>query len=326
MAVADELNPGWGQVGTTIHLSLLDDNNSGWSTAVTILNTGSGTASIDLDYFAQGTGGSWQGPTGNLAAGASVTYNQSGSSCPTVGAGRITSNQPLAVTVEQFHSSGVSSAYNGFSGGASTVNLPLIMANNSSWFTAFAVQNLGAARTTVTVYYDPQPGYAYRSPETATVDPHRTAIFAQWGGQWGTALWVGSARIVANQPIAAIVNQNNAGVNSLLTYGSFLDGTSLSILPRVVNNYSGWTSGVQVQNLDSTTANLVLKVNGNQTWSGSVGARNSVTLLPIPGTGSGFQGSAMVLCTNGKRIAAIVNNTANTTVGDYARSYNGLNR
>lgn len=326
MAAGDARNPGWGETGTNIHLPLLQNNNSGWSTLVTILNTSLDWASIDLDYFAQGTGASWQGPTTNLNPGGTITYNQSGSSCPTVGAGRITSNQPLAVTVEQFHSSGVSSAYNGFSGGASTVNLPLIMANNSSWFTAFAVQNLGSARTTVTVYYDPQPGYAYRYPETATVDPHRTAIFAQWGGQWGTALWVGSARILAIQPIAAIVNQNNAGANSLLTYGSFLDGTSLSILPRVVNNYNGWTSGVQVQNLDSTTANLVLKVNGTQTWSGSIGAFKSVTLLPVPGTSSGFTGSAVVECTNGKRIAAIVNNTASTTIGDYARSYNGLSR
>jgi len=82
---------------------------------------------------------------------------------------------------------------------------------------------------------------------------------------------------------------------------------------------------VQVQNLDSTTANVVVWVNGSQTWSGSIGAYQSVTLYPVPGTGSGFQGPVRVECTNGRRIAAIVN-TVKSGTGDLTRTYNGVNR
>jgi hypothetical protein len=256
-------NVGWGEVGSTIRLPLLMDNNSGWSTYVTVFNAGSGTASIDLDYFAQGTGGSYQGPTGNLAPGASATYSQLGSTCPTIGAGRITSNQPLAVTVWQVHSSNVSSAYNGFSSGATTVGLPLVMANNSGWYTGIAIQNLGASRTTATVHYDPQPGYPSIASDTVTVDPNRTAVVAQLGSKWGTNPWIGSARVTASQPVAAIVNQNTSG--RLMSYSGFVDGTVLSLSTHVRNSYSGWTSGLQIQNLESSTENVVVRVGTSQT-------------------------------------------------------------
>jgi hypothetical protein len=64
----------------------------------------------------------------------------------------------------------------------------------------------------------------------------------------------------------------------------------LIVLPDVRNNNGGWTSGVQIQNLDGATANVVVKINGAQTWSGSIGAYQSVTLYPLPGAGSGFRG------------------------------------
>lgn len=82
---------------------------------------------------------------------------------------------------------------------------------------------------------------------------------------------------------------------------------------------------MQVQNLDSDTANVVVRVNGNQTWSGSIGAYRSVTLYPVPGTASGFQGPVTVECTNGKPIAAMVNTVASGT-GDLTTTYNGVNR
>ena len=326
---ADLPNLGWGQVGTTIHLPLLMDNNSGWSTSVTILNTGSDTATFDFDYYGQNSGGPYQGPQGSLGPQASATYGQLGTNCPTNGAGRITGDRPLAVIVSQSHSSGINAAYNGFSGdGVTTVNLPLVMANNYGWLTGIAVQNLGSAPANITVNYYPEHGSQYpnRNPETVyNVQPNATAIVVQSGGQWGSARWVGSARVIASasQPIAAIVNQAATGKAS--SYNGFAPASRLVVLPVVRNDYGGWSSGVQVQNLDSATANVVVRVNGNQTWSGSIGAYRSVTLYPVPGTGSGFQGPVTVECTNGKPIAAIVNTVASGT-GDLTMTYNGVNR
>ena len=319
IAAADSLNPGWGQAGTTIHLPLLMDSNGGWSTSVTILNTSTSMASFDLDYFGQNSGGPYQGPQGSLGPNESATYLQLDSFCPTVGAGRIISDQPLAVIVREY-SGNVNMAYNGFSAGATTVSLPLIMANNYGWYTGIAVQNLGSAATNITVNYYPSPGF---SDTAYNVQPNATAIFVQSGGQWGSTRWVGSARVTASQPIAAIVNQTTTGKAS--SYSGFANGSGFVVLPDIRNNHDGWTSGVQVQNLDSASAHVVVRVSGSETWSGWIEGYKSVTLNPVPGTWSGFRGPVTLECTNGRRIAAIVNTTG-SGAGDLMMTYNGINR
>jgi hypothetical protein len=75
LAASDSLNPGWGQVGTDIHLPDLMDNNYGWSTSVTILNAGSSSATLSFDCFDQG-GGRYSISTTPLAPNASTTYEQ----------------------------------------------------------------------------------------------------------------------------------------------------------------------------------------------------------------------------------------------------------
>lgn len=289
---------------------------------VTILNTGSGTASIDLDYF-NPNGDLYGGPgIASLQPNASITYKQANHACPTVASGRITSDQPLAVIVRQYYSggSGITATYNGFSAGGTTANLPLIMANNYGWYTGIAIQNLGSAATNVTVRYYPYPGFL----DTATVQPNATVIFVQVGGLWGSGTWVGSARVTASdsQPIAAAVNQTTSGRMS--SYSGFVNGTGLIVLPNVRNDMDGWTSGVQVQNLDSTSAQVKVRANSTETWYW-IGGYKSITILPVPGIPSGSQGPATVECTNGRRIAAIVN-TAGSGAGDLMMTYNGVNR
>jgi hypothetical protein len=319
IAAADSLNPGWGQVGTTIYLPDLTDNNYGWSTSVTILNAGSGTANFDFDYYGQNSGGPYQGPQGSLAPNASVTYDQTGSPCPTVGAGRITGDQPLAVIVREY-SGNVNMAYSGFGGGATTAYLPLLMDDNYGWHTGIAVQNLGAAATNVTVNYYPAPGFSNRNPDTVyAVQPNATAIV----GQWGSGPWVGSAQVTASQPIAAIVNENVSGKGS--SYSGFAGGSSLVVLPDVRND-GGWTSGIQIQNLDGSDAAVVVRVNGNDVWAGTILGYRSVAISSGQIVGSGFRGPAVVECTNGRRIAAIVNLHDLASASDKMMTYDGINR
>ncbi|NLD72496.1 MAG: hypothetical protein GX649_07235, partial [Chloroflexi bacterium] len=71
--------------------------------------------------------------------------------------------------------------------------------------------------------------------------------------------------------------------------------------------------------------NVVLRVNGSQTWSGTIGAYTSRTFLPVPGTSAGYEGPVTAECTNGRRIGAIVNTIMSGT-GDLMRTYNGVNR
>jgi len=59
--------------------------------------------------------------------------------------------------------------------------------------------------------------------------------------------------------------------------------------------------------------------------SGPINAYQSVTFYPLPGAVAGFQGPATIECTNGRRIAAIVN-TVGTGTGDLTMTFNGINR
>jgi hypothetical protein len=140
----------------------------------------------------------------------------------------------------------------------------------------------------------------------------------------GSERWIGSARVTASQALAAIVNQTATGKAS--TYVCSAGGSGRISLPLVRNDAWGWISGAQVQNLDGATANVVLRIGDSQTWSGEIGAYTSLTFLPVPGASPGFEGPVTVECTNGRRIAAIVNTMMSGGAGDRIRTYNGVNR
>ncbi len=80
---------------------------------------------------------------------------------------------------------------------------------------------------------------------------------------------------------------------------------------------------MQVQNLDSTTASVVLRTANGREYSADIGAYQSVNFYR-PGD-AGFRGPATVTCTNGRRTAAIVDTTGSGS-GDVTISYNGVNR
>lgn len=323
LAAADSRNPDWGQVGTDIHLPLLMKSYYGWSTSVTILNTGSASAYYDFDCFGP-TGVTYHVAQTSLGVQASTTFDEQGSSdCPSVGSGRITSDQPLAVMVTE-KAAGITSSHNGVSAGATTVSLPLIMANFYDYRTSIAVQNLGSAPANLTVTYYPAQGYSTRTPDTISNLPSRAlATLVQMGGQWGTEPWIGAARITANQPVAAVVNQASTGRQ--MSYNSFLAGSGVIVLPAVRNNAGGWTSSAQVQNLDNTRAYIIVRVNGIPHDAGSIDPYKSITLVPLPGIDPTKEGPATIECTSGQRIVAVVD-TTKSSAGDWAKDYSGLNR
>lgn len=322
--------PGWEQTGVTLYAPIVKHSRYGRSSRLYITNAGAADTTITVElYRADGTVAA--SPSSNVAvngqwnlAFASYCADPNGCRWPV----KISSNnsQPLAaIALERDDAVTPNrhrSMYNAFSAGATTLNLPLITANNSGWYTGIAVQNLGAAQTDITVTYFPAPGYPARDAETVRNAPaNTTAMLVQSGGQWGATRWVGSAQVSANQPMAAVVNQTD-GVN-LSSYTSFAGGSSLAILPSVLNNVGGWTSSVRVRNLDNAIADVVVRVNGAQVWNGMVAANQIVTFYPLPGIGAGAQGSAIIECTNGRRIVAIVNTVK--TGGDMG-TYNGVNR
>ena len=109
--------------------------------------------------------------------------------------------------------------YDGFTAGSPTVALPLIMANNSGFYTGIQVQNVGASSTNVTVAYSANNVRRQQSGQRDVHscvgrlqdDPPERCASWQWQCQQlgHVGKYVGGATITnsANQPLVAIVNQ-----------------------------------------------------------------------------------------------------------------------
>ncbi|MGA9349788.1 MAG: hypothetical protein WBW48_13420, partial [Anaerolineae bacterium] len=117
-------------------------------------------------------------------------------------------------------------AYEGFDPASATskVSAPLVMANNSGYFTGIQVQNVsGANPCNVTVTYGPNTAGSFTPvAESASISLGASYTFLQSGGQW-TQKYVGSASITGSGcSIVAIVNELNLSLNDqFFTYNGF---------------------------------------------------------------------------------------------------------
>jgi len=137
--------------GTTLYAPLLMTNNHGFSTGLQVQNTGS--VATNLSLFLNGSSTAAQ--TVNVLPGQSHTwYPIPGTvlgSGTFIGSGTVTSDnaQPLLGTVNELSTGGQGMAYNAFTAGTQSVQMPLVMFNNSGYYTGEQVQNVGTSSATV---------------------------------------------------------------------------------------------------------------------------------------------------------------------------------
>jgi hypothetical protein len=215
---------------TNIRAPLIAANNSGFFTGLSIQNVGNAATTVTITYGANTAGGfAPTSETLELAAGQSGVTIQAGdkwtvSNVPQryVGSATITASQPLVAVVNQLQAgSMLGTAYEGINptaGITQRVSLPLIMSNNSGYFTGVQCQNLGNANANITITYS-GPG-APAADVVSNVAPGNSATVLQNTAKFGSARFVGSATVTANQNIACLVNQVALGTagDSFLTY------------------------------------------------------------------------------------------------------------
>jgi len=228
--------------------------------------------------------------------------------------------------------------YNGFTSGSATVSLPLIMANNSGYYTGFQVQNVGASRATVTIEYgDNLAGSFAPSADSVTLDADESATFIQNDGKWSGKKYVGSATLTCSEPVVAIVNQvRQTGVALGTAYNGFDPQASTNKVsaPLIMANNSGYYTGIQVMNVGSSTASVTVEYGDNQVGSYSPSAEtatispgnsyNSIQNLG-PWSGHKYVGSLTVSGGSGDKIVMIVNQIWPEASGDQFMTYDGFN-
>jgi len=232
---------GFTQGSATVALPLVMANNAGFYTGIQVQNVGSASTTVTVDYSANTAGsGVPTDETFTLAPGASKTIIQNGAPPANgsvnnwntigryIGSALITNTggQPLVAIVNQVLASpALGAAYEGFDPALATtkVSAPLIMANNSTYYTGIQVQNVSSGSVNVTIKYGPNTAGSFApADEVFTLAPGASKTIIQNGAppangstvnNWGTNRYIGSATITSTGGnIVAIVNQVSFGV------------------------------------------------------------------------------------------------------------------
>ena len=282
-----------------------------WNSGFQVQNLENAQASINIMYYDQ---------TGAEVIPGSKTYATIHPSGTFNGSVVISSDKHVVAIANLLASGALSagSATNSFSAGAMEINLPLIMRGNYGFNTWFNVQNTGTSSTNVTVTYNPGTAGNSGVTETATIPAGAAKTFDQ---ETNTALgsrFVGSAVVTSDsQAIVATVQQVGTGdTKTLLGYNGFTSGSPRVVVPLITANNFGYWTGIQVQNVGATTANVTVTYGPNTVGaftptpeSAPVAPGASYTFKQSGGQwGSNrYVGSATITNAEGQPLVAIVN-------------------
>ncbi len=334
---------------TSVSLPLIMRANSGFDTWLNVQNAGNVDTTVTISYK-PGSVGSATTETALIKAGAAHTFDQQNNAnlgAKFIGSATVTTNnsQPIVAVVNQV-GKGTSKTlltYDGFGPGSTSVTLPLVMANNSGFFTGIGVQNVGNASTTVTIDYGPNTAGAF-NPVNETVTLAAGASFAsiQAAGQWGANKYIGSAKITSTgQPLVAVLNQlRGTGVSVGTAYEGFNPSnlTNKVSAPLLMSHNGGYITAMQVANPGATAITINVAYSPNTAGafqptniSGlAIAAGSSVTIFQdgnSNGTNWGtskYIGGATITATGGN-IAAIINELNLAPTGDQFLTYDGIN-
>lgn len=361
--LADAYN-GITQGSTTANLPLIFRNYSAWDSMIAVQNTdASTTANITLAFYAAGST-TPTNITSSIPPLASKTFDISSSAFDSLGTTflgslTVTSNTSVAAVAHSVKgtANGELTIYRAFTSGATRYLAPLVFnqyspSNTNGWTSGIQVQNLGSTSDTITVDLNLSDGSTPRLTQTVAANSAATfylpSATTSTGGSVAAGTY-GSADIRSgSNQMVVIVNTTKYGTGVANAYNAFADGSGSTrvVAPLVYNKYnpndtSGWTTGVQVQNLGTTADTITMKFKptnfGNvsgavseYTVSLPVAASSPVTFyLPNLTTTSGgsipagLYGSAE-FTSGSQKIIAVVNTTK--YAANIATTYTGINQ
>ncbi len=221
-------------------LPLINANNSGYVTGINVQNAGDTDTEVTISYTPSLAGTACT-ETQTILAGKSATFAlfafsgapfEGTTDCVAgakfVGSAKVTGNtaaQGLTAVVNQLKPGVNGEAYGGFNADEATgvVVLPLIMNNNSGYWTSISIMNVGAAETTVSCVFTPYGDVPLPTP-SQLLQPGEGVSFLQ-PVDFGAYTYIGSATC-STAPAGQIVSVVNelgpsAVYDQLLVYEGF---------------------------------------------------------------------------------------------------------
>jgi hypothetical protein len=279
----------------------------------------SNAATIQVTYYEQG-GSTAASVSDSVPAGGSKTYFPLDAVSEGFNGSVVISSDRDVRAIANILGNGLDygASYGGFTAGAPSVSLPLLMKDNGGFTTWFNVQNTGSAPTNVTVTYsDGVTGSCNNLAAGA-------ACTLDQSTEGHAAGWVGSATVTTSgEPIAVTVME--VGATTLFAYNGFTSGSTDVAMPLINANNSGYITGVQIQNLGSTSTNVTVSYTPSSagtacTETRSIPANQSETFALFAFTnGSGST------CTPGEKFVGSARISGNSTSQPLVAIVNQLN-
>lgn len=293
-----------------------------YDSCIQVQNLSGTNADIVVYYYAQGNATPVASPSDVVAANDSNTY------CPLSavadgfnGSVVIESTEPVAAIANV--TGGAWNAYNasyaGFDSGATTVNIPLLFANNFGFNTFFNVQNVGTGAADVDITYSDGT-----SSLNNAIEPNLAKTFDQSLETHSQAVF--AASVTSSEPVVVTVMEVGPDNQPMLFgYNGFTSGHANPVMPLVQANNFGYTTGIQVQNTGAGSTEVTVSYTPStegtactQTKTIAAGASETFALTAWDSAdtdadnncanGQSFVGSARVTANSaGNELVAIVN-------------------
>ncbi|MFN8488664.1 MAG: hypothetical protein U0350_13775 [Caldilineaceae bacterium] len=155
--------------------------------------------------------------------------------------------------------------------GATTVRLPLLMQNNSGFFTWFSVQNAGGNTANVTATYSDG------TSASGSIAPNAAKNFFQSGESHNQKVF--AAKITSNVNVVAAVVQENARM--MLAYTGFTgSGSTTPAFPLINTNNNGIVTGIQLQNNGSSATNVTISYQPSNGSNNGTACTETQTIQP----------------------------------------------
>lgn len=299
-----------GSTTTNIQVQNLSDETA--HCAITYYNQdGTSALSYSFDIAASKSWSKYQGAETSLPDG----FN---------GSVVVSCDQPVAAIVNQATSGAEqrSSAYSGESAGATGMSVPIAMRQFYGFDTEISVQNASGGTVDVTVdYYDANGNLVTAAQETVSdlamgaVHRFNQADNANLGTGFN-----GSASVSATGNVVVVINQN--GHDQQNSFNGFTAGSETVYIPSVLEDFYGFVTAVQVQNVGSAqTRARVTYSDGIIQTSGYIQPNQSTFFYSwLEGHSANFNGSATITSLDSQNLVAVVN----ISDGAQSSAYNGF--
>lgn len=302
-----------------------------WNTPFIIQNLGTGTATVQVDFYKIGDQTrALSYSAGTIAAGASLPVRPNNISDLATNQKYsvvISSDQPVGAVVNEAATNRLMS-YVGATSGGSTVYAPNITKNYAGYNTVIYIQNVGSTNLSdVQVTFTPFAGgsavtktYSINAGAAVEIDPTTVTELtdsAQFSAKISSA--------TSGASLAAVVNQIAPAQGTEAAYSGFTSGATTLYAPNIVRRYANFNSPMVIQNVGSSSTNVTVEYYYGQSFGAQFGTLaksytkdvSDQTITIAPGASYAERSHSrtdladgqysMIVRSSGSQIVAIVN-------------------